>query len=81
MPVNGPPSLLTKVESMIQQYDNYPDLEGSRTAMIRAARNAAELAKRFHQPLLLWRDGQVVRVMPDDLPDLPAQTPDRTEQL
>lgn len=65
---------------MIQQHDKYPDLKGSRTAMIRAARNAAELAKRHHQPLLLWRDGQVVRVMPGDLPDLPAQTPACTEQ-
>jgi hypothetical protein len=45
---------------MIQQNEKYADMEGSRTAMIRAARSAAELAKRHKQPLLLWRDGQVV---------------------
>ena len=66
---------------MIQQHrEKYPDMEGSRTAMIRAARNAAEIAKRHHQPLLLWRDDQVVRVMPDKLPDLPEQTPEISQQ-
>ena len=60
---------------MIQQDDRYRDMEGSRTAMIRAARNAAELARQHRQPLLLWRDGQVFRIMPDELPDLPEQTP------
>ena len=58
---------------MIQQHDKYPDMEGSRTAMIRAARNAAEIARQHHQPLLLWRDGQIVRAMPDDLAELPEQ--------
>ncbi|MFO7901441.1 MAG: hypothetical protein ACQESR_00505 [Planctomycetota bacterium] len=63
---------------MIQQHrEKYPDMEGSRTAMIRAARSAAELAKRHNQPLLLWREGQVVRVMPDELADLPEQTPEQ----
>ena len=57
---------------MIEQHDPFRDLKGSRAAMIRAARRAAELAKQHDQPLLLWRDGQVVRVMPDDLPSLPA---------
>lgn len=60
---------------MIQQRDKYPDLQGSRTAMIRAARHAAEIARQHQQPLVLWRDGQVLHVMPDDLPDLPEQTP------
>lgn len=60
-----------------QDRRKYPDLEGSRTAMIRAARNAAELAKRHKQPLLLWRDGRVVRIVPDDLADLPPQTPEQ----
>jgi len=61
---------------MIQQYDKYPDLQGSRTAMIRAARSAADTARQHQQPLVLWRNGQVVHVMPDDLPDLPEQTPE-----
>lgn len=61
---------------MIQQYDKYPDLQGSRTAMIRAARNAAETARQNQQPLVLWRDGRIVHVMPEDLPDLPEQTPE-----
>ena len=61
---------------MIQQHDKYPDMAGSRTAMIRAARRAAAQASRYNQPLLLWRDGQVLRVMPSELPDLPEQTPE-----
>lgn len=52
----------------------YPDPEGRRTAMIRAARRAAEQAEQHNQPLLLWRDGRIVRIMPDELPDLPEQT-------
>lgn len=62
-----------------QQRDQYPEMQGSRTAMIRAARRAAEQAKQHNQPLVLWRDGQVVRVMPDDLPDLPEQTPNHQQ--
>ena len=59
-----------------QQCSKAPDMEGSRTAIIRAARRAAEKAKQHGQPLILWRDGQIVRVMPDDLPPLPEQAPD-----
>ncbi len=61
---------------MIQQYDKYPDLQGSRSAMIRAARKAAEAARQHRQPLVLWRNGRVVHVMPDELPDLPEQAPE-----
>lgn len=60
---------------MIQHHDKYPDLQGSRKAMIRAARRAAETARQHQQPLAFWRDGQIVHVMPDDLPDLPEETP------
>lgn len=60
---------------MIQQHDKSPDLQGSLTAMIRAARRAAEIARQHQQPLVLWRDGQIVHVMPDDLPELPEETP------
>ena len=60
---------------MTQQHDKYRDMEGSRSAMIRAAQRAADLAKQHDQPLLLWRDGQVVEVMPDDLPELPERAP------
>ena len=60
---------------MIQLDDKYRDLQGSRRAMIRAARRAAEVARQHGQPLVLWRDGQVVHVQPDDLPDMPDQTP------
>ena len=66
---------------MIQQYDKYPDLQGSRKAMIRAARRAAEIARQHRQALVLWRNGRVVHVMPDELPDLPEQTPDRKNTL
>lgn len=62
---------------MIRQSDRYPELDGSRTAMIRAARRAADLAKRHNQPLVLWRDGRVVEIMPDELPELPERTPEK----
>ncbi len=62
---------------MIRQSDRYPELDGSRTAMIRAARRAADLAKRHNQPLVLWRDGRVVEIMPDELPELPQKTPEK----
>ncbi len=61
---------------MIQQYDKYPELQGSRRAMIRAARHAAKVARQHQQPLVLWRNGKIVHVMPDELPDLPEQTPE-----
>ena len=60
---------------MIRHRDRYTDLKGSCRAMIRAASNAAELARRHNQPLLLWRDGRIARVMPDDLPPLPDIVP------
>ena len=60
---------------MIQPHEKYPDMVGSRTAMIRAARRAAEIARQHQQPLVLWRNGRIVRVMPEDLPELPEQTP------
>jgi rhodanese-related sulfurtransferase len=52
-----------------------PDMVGARKAIIRAARRAAELARQHHQGLVLWRDGKVVEVMPDDLPPLPDEAP------
>jgi len=51
------------------------DIAGSRKAIIRAARRAAEAARQHHQPVLLWRDGKVAEVMPDDLPPLPDEAP------
>ncbi len=60
---------------MIHKNEKYPAMRGSRIAMIRAARRAAEVARQHQQPLVLWRDGQIVRVMPDDLPPLPGETP------
>ncbi|MBN2294637.1 MAG: hypothetical protein JXM70_19565 [Pirellulales bacterium] len=64
---------------MTQPRDKYPDMEGSRYAIIRAARHAADLAKQHNQPLLLWKDGKVVEVMPDDLPELPEKAPRKEE--
>ncbi len=48
--------------------------------MIRAARRAAEIARQHQQPLVLWRDARIVRVMPDDLPELPEQAPEASQQ-
>jgi nicotinamidase-related amidase len=57
--------------------DTKPDngMAGTRKAMIRAARRAAEIARQHNQPILLWQDGRVVEVMPDDLPPLPDEAP------
>lgn len=65
---------------MIQHPSRYPDLQGSRTAMIRAAQRAAEVARQHQQPLVLWRDGRIVRVMPDELPPLPEETPTTADE-
>ena len=65
---------------MIQHPKKYPDLQGSRTAMIRAAHRAAEVARQHRQPLLLWRNGQITRVMPDELPQLPEVTPSTADE-
>jgi hypothetical protein len=51
------------------------DLPGSQAAMICAARRARELARQHNQPLVLWHDGKVVQVWPDDLPPLPDELP------
>lgn len=59
---------------MIQPDDKQHDIYGSQPAMIRAARRAAEQARQHGQPLVFWKDGQVVRVMPDELPELPMAT-------
>ena len=52
---------------------------GIRAAIIRAARRAAEIARQHNQPLILWKDGRIARIMPDDLPPLPAEAPRRSE--
>ena len=65
---------------MIQQDNRFRDLEGSRKAMIRAARRAAEIARQHQQPLVLWRDGRIVEIMPDDLPPLPEEAPRQKQE-
>ena len=64
---------------MTQPFDPDLAMEGSRTAIIRAARRAAQIAKQHNQPLLLWRDGKIARIMPDDLPPLPDKAPIKNE--
>lgn len=51
------------------------DMAGADHAIIRAARRAAELARQHGQPLLLWKDGRIARVRPEDLPPLPESAP------
>ena len=58
-----------------EHHDDQDLLPGSRRAMIRAARRAAEIARQHNQPLVLWKDGKVVKIMPDDLPPLPDIAP------
>jgi hypothetical protein len=47
--------------------DQDPELAKAPAAMLRAARAAREVARRYGTPLIIWRDGQVVRVPPGDL--------------
>jgi len=49
------------------------DPTGSRNTIVRARARAAELARQHRQPLVLWRDGRIVGIMPDDLPPLPEE--------
>jgi len=65
---------------MIREHGPQHDLEGSRRAIIRAAHRAAEIARRHNQPLVLWRDGKIVKINPDDLPPLPDMAPIKKEQ-
>jgi hypothetical protein len=64
---------------MMQWTEQNSDMAGSQAAMIRAARRAREVARQNNQPLVLWQDGKVVEVMPDDLPPLPDEAPEKTE--
>ena len=64
---------------MIKWTETNSDMAGSQAAMIRAARRAREVARQNNQPLVLWQDGKVVEVMPDDLPPLPDETAEKTE--
>ncbi|MFG0247401.1 MAG: hypothetical protein ACF8OB_00830 [Phycisphaeraceae bacterium JB051] len=56
---------------MIKPDDKQHDIYDSQPAMIRAARRAADQARQHGQPLVFWKDGKVVHVMPDELPELP----------
>jgi DNA-directed RNA polymerase subunit K/omega len=46
---------------------------GSYPAMIRAAQRAREIARMYRTPLVLWQDGKVVEIPPDEIEDLPAE--------
>ena len=65
---------------MSQQRDQYLGLQYSRTAMVHAARRATETARRHQQPLVLSRDGRIVRVTPDDVLELLEKTPEASQQ-
>ena len=47
---------------MTPQDASQDDLDGSRRAIIRAARRAAEIARWHNQPLVLWQDGKIVEI-------------------
>ena len=66
-----------RVEFMKSDPKEDRGMAGTRKAMIRAARRAAEIARQHNQPVLLWQDGKVVEIMPDDLPPLPEEAPRR----
>jgi nucleotide-binding universal stress UspA family protein len=46
-----------------------PDFAGARAALLRAAQEARDTARRFGTPLVFWENGRVVHIDPDD-PDL-----------
>lgn len=43
-----------------------PDLLAVETALMRAALRAREKAALFGRGIMIWRDGRVVELMPDD---------------
>lgn len=44
-------------------------------AMQRAGREAIRRHKRGGVPLVVWQDGRVVHIPPEELPDLPDEPP------
>lgn len=51
-----------------------PDIKGAEAALLRAAQDARDTARRFGTPLVFWENGRVVLIDPDDpgLEPLPA---------
>jgi hypothetical protein len=48
------------------------DMAGSLQAMLRAAQDAREIARRTGTPLVIWQDGKVVLVSPDSDQPIPG---------
>jgi hypothetical protein len=49
------------------------DMNGAYPAMLRAAQRAREVARMYKTPLVLWQDGKVVEIPPDEIEDLPKE--------
>lgn len=43
------------------------DTKGIESALARAAQRAAKIARETGTPLILWKDGRVVEISPDQL--------------
>lgn len=54
------------------------ELKGIEAALLRAAARARETARRCGTKLVIWRDGKVCEVDPDEVP-LPDVAPDVNE--
>lgn len=50
------------------------DTEGIEKALARAAQRAAKIAKETGTPLVLWEDGHVVEIYPEQLSHQDLQT-------
>ena len=58
---------------MIKSSRKAADLIGTYPAMLRAAQRAREVARMHKTPLVLWQDGKVVEIPPDEIEDLPRE--------
>lgn len=51
------------------------DMRQVEPALLRAAQAAQDMARRHQIPLVIWRDGRIVHVPPQELPLTPESTP------
>ena len=53
-------------ELTLRDFEFELELAGAEQALLRAARRAREKAAQFGRGIMIWRDGRVVELMPDD---------------
>jgi hypothetical protein len=56
--------------------DRVRDVALIERALVRAVRDALRRHKQAGNPIGAWRDGRVVLIAPEDIPDFPEADPD-----